>query len=139
MSIILGIYGAEEKTVPAVKENTLSGDSKQAIDYDYNDEEDNSSGGGSHSDGKMLHAKSTVMPYFEHNITTVYLKPDQDNLQLKCHPKNFDGKYQQLRFLSSLISSLITDFLCILPNRKTSFNPVVQGWTCDYKWKYYVE
>lgn len=76
------IYGSEDKS---------SSDSKQSLDYDYNEEDDTSTGG-SHGDGRIQQPKATLMPYFEHNSTTVYLSGDQDKLQLKCHPKNFDGK-----------------------------------------------
>lgn len=82
-NIIPGIEAADDKKGNSPKPLSVVTDSKQTVDFDYDDDDDTSSG--------VKTPKSTIIPYFEHNVKTVYLT-GEDNVTLACLPKNFNGK-----------------------------------------------
>uniref|UniRef100_A0A1A9V6E5 Ig-like domain-containing protein n=1 Tax=Glossina austeni TaxID=7395 RepID=A0A1A9V6E5_GLOAU len=75
------IEAADDKKGNSPKPLSVVTDSKQPFDFDYDDEDDTSSG--------VKTPKSTIIPYFEHNVKTVYLT-GEDNVTLACLPKNFN-------------------------------------------------
>uniref|UniRef100_A0A1B0B9W5 Ig-like domain-containing protein n=1 Tax=Glossina palpalis gambiensis TaxID=67801 RepID=A0A1B0B9W5_9MUSC len=80
-NIIPGIEAADDKKGNSPKPLSVVTDSKQSVDFDYDDDDDTSSG--------VKTPKSTIIPYFEHNVKTVYLT-GEDNVTLACLPKNFN-------------------------------------------------
>ncbi|KNC32341.1 hypothetical protein FF38_12476 [Lucilia cuprina] len=67
-----------------------SSDSKQAFDaYDYSDESET-------SNGEIPTPKSTITPYFENSLITVYATKDVENITLECLPKNFKDSVHQI-------------------------------------------
>uniref|UniRef100_A0A1A9WN79 Ig-like domain-containing protein n=1 Tax=Glossina brevipalpis TaxID=37001 RepID=A0A1A9WN79_9MUSC len=80
-SDIIGIEAADDKKVNSPKQQSVLADSKQSLDYNYDDEDDTPNG--------VKTPKSTIIPYFEHNVKTAYLT-GEDNITVACLPKNFN-------------------------------------------------
>ncbi|XP_065370091.1 uncharacterized protein LOC135962213 [Calliphora vicina] len=67
-----------------------SGDnSKQTAEYDYSDEAEV-------PNGDISAPKSTVKPYFENSLITVYATKEVENVTLQCLPKNYHESEHQI-------------------------------------------